>query len=354
MLLRRAFAIWRVDDALDVSRSMPVRRARREGRVEVGPGLPWVPARSRAWQEPHFCTNSVLPFTRSGSSSRPQAAERAAPAATASGAASAALPCPGEPHGAGSTIRWRGRTACRPGSSSSRPSAAAITPSRDALPASSARRRARPARRCARSRSAGRARASATSFAAICLDRARADARTRAAAAALGRAPGASVAVTSAMPEWAADSGSAPQAAASAATIPNASGKRARHHLRLAGGQQVGQVVVLEPAGEVDALGGLRRAAAPAQLPVQPVEEGGAGSAARPAARPPARGRARRSRAASSRSPAAQRVDEPRRGLPVGAEARRSRAARRGPRATTSGQAASSRSTPLETISLPT
>ena len=62
--------------------------------------------------------------------------------------------------------------------------------------------------------------------------------RTTSAGAVRSGSAGASVAVTSAMPEWSADSGSAPQAAASAATIPNDSGKVRRHHLRLAGGQQ--------------------------------------------------------------------------------------------------------------------
>ena len=74
---------------------------------------------------------------------------------------------------------------------------------------------------------------------------------------------GASVAVTSAMPEWPADSGSAPHAAASAATMPNDSGNVHGITCASQAGSSIGQVVVLEPAGEVDPRGrlaGRRRA----------------------------------------------------------------------------------------------
>ena len=69
--------------------------------------------------------------------------------------------------------------------------------------------------------------------------------------------------MTSASPEWDAESGSAPHAAASTATMPNASGNVLGTTCGDARRQQVGQVVVLEPAGEVDAVeragGGFRR-----------------------------------------------------------------------------------------------
>ena len=56
-----------------VSRSMPSARAVWKALSRLGPCVPAVPARARVWQEPHFSTNSALPFSRSGSL-RPHAA----------------------------------------------------------------------------------------------------------------------------------------------------------------------------------------------------------------------------------------------------------------------------------------
>src|SRR2546421_8975194 len=43
-------------------------RSCRNASSRFGPTVPFVPAWERAWQDPHFCTNSCLPLTRFGES----------------------------------------------------------------------------------------------------------------------------------------------------------------------------------------------------------------------------------------------------------------------------------------------
>ena len=129
-------------------------------------------------------------------------------------------------------------------------------------------------------------------------------------------------------------------------------GERARHDLRLAGGQQVDELGVLEPPDDDEPLGQrLRRLEVRASSTVSRnacrKRSGARGppSTSRPASassRARRRGRRRRARRRAARSPRGTR------------RSRRRRAARRAPAASTSGHAAASRSTPLETMSLPT
>ena len=76
MLLRRGCAIWRCTTPSIVSSFMPSRRACANASSRSGPWVPFVPARASAWQLPHVPSpmKSSFPFTRSGGSSRPQAA----------------------------------------------------------------------------------------------------------------------------------------------------------------------------------------------------------------------------------------------------------------------------------------
>ena len=153
-------------------------------------------------------------------------------------------------------------------------------------------------------------------------------------------------------PSASAETGRTPAAAASAATMPNASGKVLGKTSASVAGTRRPDLVVLEPAGERDAARRLARPPPRSRLRLR-VEEG----AEDPqrlllaALQPPAPARRSRGPRRGPRTPATPRAAAaPRRTR----RSRRSAAARRGSRAWTSGQAASSRSTPLETISLPT
>ena len=159
--------------------------------------------------------NSALPLDRSGSS-RPQRGQRQRRAAAARHRRAAALPCSGR-GSPGGTIRWRSRGAERRGVPR-RPR----SPLRRRSPTSSGAppRRQRGARPLALGRIEGEP---GDQLGGDLLDRVRADVE-RQQRPQLGRQRRRERAVTSAMPECAADSGSAPQAAASAATMPNASG----------------------------------------------------------------------------------------------------------------------------------
>ena len=161
-------------------------------------------------------------------------------------------------------------------------------------------------------------------------------------------AAAASARATSAMPEWPATTGQRAAGGRLGGDHAERLGERARHRHRLRGGQHVGELLVLEPAGPVHAVGSRRG--------------GGAGSAA--VARDRARRGTRPARAAPRRPRRAARAR--RRGRRARARPRAARARSRnapkpttssrasGTRASTSGQAASSSSTPLEAISLPT
>ena len=120
--------------------------------------------------------------------------------------------------------------------------------------------------------------------------------------------------VTSAIPEWPADSGSAPQAAASAATIPNASG----NVLGITCASQAGSRSGRSSCSSRPVKCTRSAAAGAAAQPVAPGARRGtrSGTSARPAGRPPARARAPRSRAgrrgraaagASTKRPSASR-----------------------------------------------
>ena len=126
---------------------------------------------------------------------------------------------------------------------------------------------------------------------------------SRATAAAASGTARASVRVTSASPEWSDDTGSAPQAAASAATIPNASGKVLGHDLGLGERQQRRQLGVLEAPGQHDAV---REPARGLQVRARRSCRGTrADGAAAPADRPRPRGPPAASARTASRSPAA-------------------------------------------------
>ena len=200
-----------------VSRLMPDASAARKASSRLGPVCPCVPARASAWQDPHFCVNIALPLDRSGSS-RPQAASGSATAAATSAATS------------GLTVfraRLTGREHYPVGErdgvdASRRPWAAAITPWATLSQRVAARRLGRQ-RRAGPVALGGSSVSQAISFAAIC-STASGPRSNESSGRSSGSSAGASVRVTSARPECAADSGNAPQAAASAATMPNASG----------------------------------------------------------------------------------------------------------------------------------
>ena len=136
----------------------------------------------------------------------------------------------------------------------------------------------------------------------------------------------------------------------------------ARHDQRLARGQQLGELLVIQAPGEDHALAAARRACQVALAPPRPAgrrgtRAGGASGPARGPAASPSSARDRPARAAP-RAPlevacARAPSSSARSAIPVGAEADDHQPRPR-PRSSTSGQAASSRSTPLLTISLPT
>ena len=162
-----------------------------------------------------------------------------------------------------------------------------------------------------------------------------------------GGAAAASARATSAMPEWPATTGSAPHAAASAATIPNASGKV----LGIAIASATGSTSVSSSCSSRPAQ--CTRAAMPSAAARYAAASGP--SASRNAA---SSGSSRPSSPAQRRGPRRGRRARARRRAPPappGTRRSRRRAAARPARApSTSGQAASSSSTPLEAISLPT
>ena len=129
-----------------------------------------------------------------------------------------------------------------------------------------------------------------------------------------GSSAGASVAVTSAIPEWLAESGSAPQAAASAATMPKASGKVLGMTCASQAGRRSGRSSC--SSRPVKWMRSAAAGAARSQSSPDAVEERAQVLQRPRAARPPARGPARRSRAgrpgrarasASTKRPSASR-----------------------------------------------
>ena len=164
-------------------------------------------------------------------------------------------------------------------------------------------------------------------------------------------APAASWRETSSIPEWPAETGSAPQAAASTATIPNASGKVLGMTSASASGSSSATsscssrpMNSTEPAMPLRRLGvaggrvGEERGEDRQRLLLPALE---------PAAQP-------RDLARVVEVAAVERSQQAAQPVLVLAEAGDLRARASGCAARTSGQAASSRSTPLETISLPT
>ena len=158
--------------------------------------------------------------------------------------------------------------------------------------------------------------------------------------------------VTSAMPEWPADSGRAPQAAASAATIPKDSG----NVLGITCASQAGSRSGRSSCSSRPVKWIRSAAAGAAREPVLADARRGtrSGSCSSPGG-PPSSSRPRaamsRERLEVARAPAPPRSAPARRGR---CRSRRSRGAPPARGSTTSGQAASSRSTPFDTISLPT
>ena len=136
-----------------------------------------------------------------------------------------------------------------------------------------------------------------------------------------GSAPGSassSPAATSARPEWRATSGGEPAAAASAATIPNASGKIDGTTVDVGERQQMHEVAMLERAGEERALGGasassVRAVRAEADDDEPRVERRASPRAApaRPSARSASRSRRRSARRRRGTPRAARRCPRP-------------------------------------------
>ena len=233
-----------LDDALERVCAEAVLRALLEGLVEVRAGRRPSCRRARARGRSRTWRRSCLPATRSS------------PSSLSSQPDSADEQRGGGGDGESSPLRHaaRDRTGQGAGRPSRRPCAAASTPR--ATPSHEQRsrvighqRRARRARAAPRAPRARRPRAAASSR-----HRARRRARSRAAAAPPRARPRRASRRPRRGPSGRATTGSAPQAAASAATMPNASGNVLGHDQRLGGGQQVGQLVVLEPPGPRDAL----------------------------------------------------------------------------------------------------
>ena len=195
-----------VHDPLDGLAVHPVGKRGAEGRVEVGPGRARGPARPRMWHDPHCSREQRLAVREVGLVA---AAGRQRQHGGCHHHRCQQPPCrvPGEAHGGGSTIRLRGRDHAL----------------RDALPGVSARRLRR--QRAPGALPLGGVQGEpGHQLLGDLLHRPGPTSNESSGRSSSGNA-GASVAVTSAIPEWPADSGSTPHAAASAATIPNASGK---------------------------------------------------------------------------------------------------------------------------------
>ena len=175
-----------------------------------------------------------------------------------------------------------------------------LSRSPQAAPIRLERRRSRPRRRPprtsvrgpsrpARPASASAARASASSqptTRSAIASTARSSTGKDSSSPAAGGTPAASASLTSASPEWAALIGKRPAGGRLRGDHPEGLREGARHDERLARGQQLGELLVLEPAGEHDALGergrgraGSARAARPAGR--RGTRAGAAGAAAR-------------------------------------------------------------------------
>ena len=182
-----------------------------------GPVVPLVCARASTWQEPHFATKSCLPLMRLALSA---SVVRRARAQRQRGARRREPRERGPQAGSGEhRTHRRGTLSQATGGSSARwPCAAAITP--PATPSQEKRSCAvATSAACVAARSSSGARSHARHALGDRAHRAVVDPKDSQPRAAAGTAA-ASIALTSAAPECPAETGSTPQAAASAATIP--------------------------------------------------------------------------------------------------------------------------------------